>query len=133
MQGQNLPEKFEFIFVPVCHRLLSCPIRDLQGFALCKYDRKTLPSYSISALYVSEIECYFSIILIDFFNLIDKELKFRSFQRSVVRTSDQFYCYTSKANYSTRIVHLLVYRFSQRYKSNVYTVCLLINKQSNLN
>ena len=52
MQGQSSPEKVEFISVPVCHRS-SCPIREPEGFALSKFDRKPFPSYSSSALYVS--------------------------------------------------------------------------------
>ena len=54
-----------FIPVSVCNRS-SCLIWDLKGFALSKFDRKTFPSYSSSALYVSIPGYYFSIILIDF-------------------------------------------------------------------
>ena len=52
MQGRSSPERVAFISVSVCNRS-SCPIWDLKGFALSKFDRKTFPSYSSSVLYVS--------------------------------------------------------------------------------
>ena len=66
MQGRSSPEKVEFISVPDCKRSI-CPIRDLKGFALSKFDRKTFPFYSSSVLYFSVPGCYFRIILIDSF------------------------------------------------------------------
>ena len=81
MQGRSSPERLEFISVPVCHRS-SRPIGDCKGFALFKFDRKTIPFYSSSALYVSITGYYFGIILLDF--LLYKELNFLLFQRSVV-------------------------------------------------
>ena len=115
---------------------------DLKGLSLSKFFRKTFPSYSSSTLYVSIPEYYFGIILIDFclIILLYKELKFLLFQRSVVKigTSDQ-YSNTFKANCSTRFVYMYIFPYivsvsvKQLYQSKAYTVCLLINKQLNLN
>ena len=66
MPGRSSPEKIEFISLPVCHGS-SCPIRDLSGDSLPKFDRKAFPSYSSSVLYVSVPGYYLIIILIDFF------------------------------------------------------------------
>ena len=50
MEGQISPERVEFISVAVCHNS-SRPIKDpLKRFPLSKFDRKTFPSYSSSAL-----------------------------------------------------------------------------------
>ena len=82
-----------------------------KSFALSKLDRKTFPSYSSSALYVSVPGYYFSIILIDFLKIKDRWLE-------LLTKSN-----TSKANCSTRIVYTYIYSYTvsvsvkQLYKS----------------